>query len=74
LRILLDWLANPAWEHQWWRRDLLLQKGTALPCLRSGVWKHRWRLLATEDNLLKQEDVIFPINVGLGDNKYVIKE
>jgi hypothetical protein len=53
---------------------LLLQKRVTLPHFSSAVWHHRWRLLATEDDLLKEEDMILPINVGLGDDEYIIKE
>ena len=32
------------------------------------------KLLATKDDLLEEEDVVFPVHVGLGDGENVIKQ
>jgi len=74
LRILFHWLADATRQRQWWGCELLLQKRVTLPHFGSTIERHRWCLLATENDLLKEEDMILPINVGLRNDKYIIKE
>jgi hypothetical protein len=52
---------------------LFLQDGAILPGLRSPSGLRR-SFLAAKDNALKQEDVILPINIGLGHHKEIVEE
>lgn len=57
-----------------WCTGLLLQQRVVLPNLLATTLLARWDLLTTQDDLLKQEDMILPVNVGFSDGEYIVKE
>ena len=59
---------------RYWRAILLLQQGVALADLLRAVLSLRMYLLATEDDLLEQEDVVLAVNVGLRDGEDLIEK
>jgi hypothetical protein len=52
---------------------LFLQK-EAVPHFSLAIWRHRKCLLAAEDNLFKEEDMVCPVNLGFANDKDVVKE
>ena len=72
-RVLLC-LANAAWKRQRSGSTLLLENRTILVLSFATFRRLCSCFLAAKDDFLKQEDMIFPVDIGLRHDKNVVEE